>query len=58
MEGFEEGEADLPFVVGWGRCLEAGGGESALAVAGEFGDEEGEIVFPGGEDLVEVCVSW
>jgi hypothetical protein len=40
LEGFEDGEPDLAFVEAAGRA--------ANAVAGELGDEEGEVVFPGG----------
>jgi hypothetical protein len=42
LEGFEDGEPDLAFVEA------ATAREAANAVAGELGDEEGEVVFPGG----------
>jgi hypothetical protein len=40
LEGFEDGEADLAFV--------GAAGEAAYSVAGELGDEEREVLFPGG----------
>lgn len=39
----------MAFVVGW--WVGGGGGEGADSVSGEFWDEEGIVVFPGGEDL-------
>ena len=51
MEGFEDGLADGAFVVSWWGGGGAGCGEGADSVAREFGDEEGEGLFPGGEDL-------
>ena len=41
----------MAFVVGWWVGGGGGGGEGAFSVAREFGDEEGIVVFPGGEDL-------
>jgi hypothetical protein len=40
LEGFEDGEADLAFI--------GTAGQAAYAVAWELGDEEGEVLVPGG----------
>jgi len=63
VQGLQDAEGDFAFVVGWRVGLLGGCGEGADSVAGELGDEEGEVRFPGGEDLwflgkLVGCVGW